>query len=145
MSWTRTWISHDTWMWPWTTCMRILLSLSMEMFVNPTCTTVLILFLIGVASATKIDFATKLNADIWINSPSQLRRIYLPTVWWDNLDPSKLILIKSPCDFFHSTKYVFFRLMDEWVECWNNHVYDFDDNSPNIPVNMLLCHAWVVY
>jgi len=123
MSCTSTWISYGGWIWPWTTWMRILLSHSMWILVKPACIAALIPFGIAVASAIKIDKAPKLNANSWINFPSQLRMMKPPAAPCDDFDQSKFILMNSPCGFLNAIQCVFFRLMvekdgmDDWIVC----------------------------
>ena len=123
MSCTSTWISYGIWICPCTAWMRTLLSPSMWMLVNPTCTAALIPFRIVVASANKMDAAPKLSAPAWMNLHVQLLIIYPPDMRWVDLNPSKLSLMNPSGGFFHAIQYVFFRLIVKkcgssgWIDC----------------------------
>ena len=82
---------------------------------KPVWTAALIPLRIIVASVTKIDDLPKLNAEAWMNFPSQSRMMNPPAAPCDDLDPSKLILMNPPRGFFHATQYVFFRLVVEII------------------------------
>jgi len=103
--------------------MRILLSPSTWIFLNPACKATLIPFRMVVPSATKIDAAPRLNADALMNLPSQLRIMKPPTTPWDVLDPLKLILINPLGGFLHATQWLFLWLLVEklrfggWSDC----------------------------
>jgi len=71
--------------------------------VKPAWTASLIPLRIAVASTIKIDDLLKLNAETWMNFPSQSWMMNPPAAPCDDLDPSKLILMNPPRGFFYAT------------------------------------------
>ena len=93
---------HSIWPCPLRAWMRRLLSPSIWMLVNPTYIVVLIPCLIDAAFAIKTNVAPTLNDLDWINLHSWVWMMNLSIACWDDLDPSKLILMNPHCGSFHA-------------------------------------------
>jgi len=120
--WASIWISHGTWIFLYTAWIRMRLSPSIWILVNPACVAALVPFRMAVTSAKNTDTTPKLNAAAYRNRPVQSRMRNPATAPWEFLDPSKLILTNLPWSFLHVIHSDCLRLRVEWCSWhgWND-------------------------